>query len=160
MTGEGKAGTNQARGVAESLLPSPGLRLIGLFLDQQDREHHEQAQEDSSAGDRYGKRSEHSGAVRWQAREEPDGELQVIFWLEAINQVPLAEEPLGGRLPADRWVPDQVVEQRPDLRVPDGTPPATYQLKMRVSRDGQPVPWGRWLIPLGSDLDLGQVQVD
>jgi hypothetical protein len=30
---------------------------------------------------------------------------------------------------------------------------------MRVTRDGQPLPWGRWLIPMGSDLDLGPVQI-
>ena len=45
------------------------------------------------------------------------------------------------------------------LRAPDGESPGTYHLKMRLTRDGQPVPWGRWLIPLGSDLDLGAVQI-
>jgi hypothetical protein len=45
------------------------------------------------------------------------------------------------------------------LLVPDGVPPGVYHLKMRVTRDGRPVPYGRWLLPLGSDLDLGPMQI-
>jgi hypothetical protein len=95
----------------------------------------------------------------WQALAEPAGDLQASFWLQATGSHPLGEKPVGGDFPAGRWQPGQVVRQLPLLHLPGGVPPGTYRLMMRVTRDGQPVPWGRWLIPLGSDLDLGEVQV-
>jgi len=95
----------------------------------------------------------------WQAVEQPAGDLRVAFWLQAIEGHALGAEPLGGRYSADQWAAGQVVRHGPDLRVPDSVPPGTYRLVMRVTRDGQPLPWGRWLIPLGSDLDLGPVQI-
>lgn len=95
----------------------------------------------------------------WQAQGQPDGDLRVSFWLEDLGRYPLGEEPVGGRFPAGQWGENQVVRQQPILPVPDVKPPGTYRLKMRVTRDGQPVPWGRWLIPLGNDLDLGTVQI-
>jgi hypothetical protein len=95
----------------------------------------------------------------WQARGQPQGDLRVAFWLEGEGQQPLGEEPLGGRFPAGQWREGQVVRQWPDLQVSEDVPSGTYQLKMRMTRDGQPVPWGRGLIPLGSDLDLGTVQI-
>jgi hypothetical protein len=95
----------------------------------------------------------------WQARGLPGGDLRVSFWLEGEGEHGLGEEPVGGDLPADQWSDGQVVRQWPDLRVPGDTPVGSYRLKMRVTRDGRPVPWGRGLVPLGSDLDLGKVQV-
>jgi hypothetical protein len=95
----------------------------------------------------------------WQALAEPAGDLRVSLWLEADGLYPLGKEPVGGNFPASGWQKGQVVRQQPVLQVPDIKPPGTYRLKMRVTRDGQPVPWGRWLIPLGSDLDLGAVQI-
>ena len=95
----------------------------------------------------------------WQALAKPAGDLRVRFWLEADGQYPLGEEPVGGDFPASGWQKGQVVRQQPVLQVPDIKPPGTYRLKMRVTRDGQPAPWGCGLIPLGSDLDLGPVQI-
>ena len=95
----------------------------------------------------------------WQALADPSGDLRASFWLEADGSYPLSEEPVGAKFPASEWQQGQVVRQQPVLRLPDIKPPGTYRLKMRVTRDGQPVPWGRWLIPLGSDLDLGTVQI-
>ncbi len=95
----------------------------------------------------------------WQALTELEDELRMSIWLQAEGQYPLGEEPVGGDFPATEWQEDQVVRQQPVLRVPDIKPPGTYQLKLRVTRDGQPLPWGRWLVPLGSDLDLGTVQI-
>jgi hypothetical protein len=96
----------------------------------------------------------------WQARGKPGGDLRVRFWLEGEGEHALGEEPVGGDFPANRWSDGQVVRQWPDLRVPGDTPVGSYRLKMRLTRDGRPVPWGRGLVPLGSDLDLGKVQVD
>jgi hypothetical protein len=95
----------------------------------------------------------------WQARGMPSGDLRIALWLEGDGEDPLNEEPLGGLFTTDRWQDGQTVRQWPKLQVRDGVPPGTYNLKMRVTRDGQPVPYGRWLIPLGSDLDLGTVQI-
>ena len=96
----------------------------------------------------------------WQAQRRPEGDLRLGFWLEGDKTYPAGEEPLGGRFGTAGW-PDQqaVVRQWPVLRVPEGIPAGDYQLKMRVLRDGRPVAWGRWVIPLGSDLELGTVQV-
>lgn len=96
----------------------------------------------------------------WQAYGQPQGDLQAAFWLEAVDEYPQGEEPVGGFFPASQWVDGQIVRQQPDLRIPDGVPAGAYRLKMRVTRDGQPVPWGRGLLPLGSDLDLGAVQIE
>ncbi len=95
----------------------------------------------------------------WHALAEPAGDLLVSFWLEAEGQHTLSAEPVGGRFAASEWQAGWVVRQQPVLRVPDVELPGTYRLKMRVTRNGQPLPWGRCLIPLGSDLDLGAVQV-
>jgi hypothetical protein len=95
----------------------------------------------------------------WQAWGEPEGELRLAFWLEDGAPVPLGDEPLGGSYAAGLWQDRQVVRQWPSLRIPGGTPPGTYRLRMRVLRDGRPVPWGRGILPVGSDLDLGMVVV-
>jgi hypothetical protein len=95
----------------------------------------------------------------WQASDQPRGGLWAEFWLEGADTAPLGEEPVGGSFPVSEWSAGQVVRQRPDLRVASGVPPGVYRLIMRVSRDGQPVPWGRGLVPMGSDLLLGPVHV-
>jgi len=95
----------------------------------------------------------------WQALAEPAGDLEVSFWLEGDGQYALGADPVGGLFPASEWQAGWVVRQQLALDVPEIDQPGIYRLMMRVTRDGQPVPWGRWLIPLGSDLDLGTVQV-
>jgi hypothetical protein len=95
----------------------------------------------------------------WKAWGEPEGELRLVFWLEDGAPVPLGDEPLGGSYAADHWQDRQVVRQWPSLRIPDGTHPGMYRLRMRVLRDGRPAPWGRGILPVGSDLDLGIVEV-
>jgi hypothetical protein len=95
----------------------------------------------------------------WQALAEPAGDLQVSVWLEPDGQRTLGKGPVGEYYPAAEWQQGQVVRQQPLPQLPEDIPPGTYRLKMRVTRDGQPVPWGRWLVPLGSDLDLGRVQL-
>jgi hypothetical protein len=95
----------------------------------------------------------------WQAWGRPTGDLQLTFWLAADEEASLGGEPVGGRFPTGRWYDGQVVRQWPLLHVPSATPQRMYHLMLRVTRDGQPVPWGRGLIPLGSDLDLGAVQI-
>ncbi len=103
----------------------------------------------------------------WQGRGQPAGALVVTFWLEGEEAHSLGEEAVGGRFPTDQWHDGQVVRQWPALQVPGDVPEGDYRLKMRLMREGAPsskangvpVPWGRWLIPLGSDLDLGEVQI-
>ncbi len=95
----------------------------------------------------------------WQAQREPVRDLQLDFWLEGADSVALGTEPTGGGYSSSQWQDQQVVRQWPILQVPTDTPGGTYHLTMRVTHNGRPVPWGRWLIPLGSDLDLGAVRV-
>jgi hypothetical protein len=97
----------------------------------------------------------------WQAAVGPTSDLEVMLWLESdIDEFPLATEPLGGQAPADGWAAGQTVRQWLSLPLADDLPPGRYALKMRVTRDGQPVPWGFWHLPLGSDLVLGTVRID
>ena len=98
----------------------------------------------------------------WQARAAggpPEGARHALFWLEGTERIALGGAPLGGDFKADAWVAGQVVRQWPVLSVPAGTPAGSYRLTMRVLRDAQPVPWGRWLLPLGTDLTLGTVDI-
>lgn len=99
-------------------------------------------------------------SLLWQATEPAGGDWQVSFFLEgAGRQVPLGREPVGGPYPTARWQGDQAVAQWPALRLPAEAPPGDYRLLMRVERDGRPVPWGRGLLPGGSDLQLGILSV-
>ncbi|MFC2023622.1 hypothetical protein ACFLT5_02665, partial [Chloroflexota bacterium] len=95
----------------------------------------------------------------WQAHGQQKGEHTLSFWLEGEQDHYLGQAPLGTRTSGALWSDGEVAGQWPGLRIPEGTPPGTYRLQMRVLHNGQPVPWGRWLIPMGSDLELGIVQV-
>jgi len=98
----------------------------------------------------------------WQAQDRPGGDRRLAFWLEGRGEYRLEagiHEAVGGLFPARQWQAGQTVCQWPALWLSPDIPPGTYRLKMRLSRDGRPVPWGRGLIPLGSDLDLGKVQI-
>jgi hypothetical protein len=96
----------------------------------------------------------------WQAIGQPAGEWQVSLWLEDVDLYPVSQEAPGGRFSAEQWAAGQLVRQWPDLYVPDDIRSGVYRLMMRVTRDGQPVPWGKGPLPLGSDLELGWVQVE
>jgi hypothetical protein len=95
----------------------------------------------------------------WQALDLPRGDLQAEWRLEAGAGTLIGLEAVGGPFPTSRWHEGQTVRQWPVLLVPDGLPDGTYRLRMRLIRDGQPVPWGRGLLPVGSDLDLGPVTI-
>jgi hypothetical protein len=95
----------------------------------------------------------------WQSLDGPRGDLRAEWRLEAATDTLLGAEPVGGQFPASDWREGQVVRQWPFLLIPEDIPAGTYRLRMRLTRDGQPVPWGRGLLPLGSDLDLGPVVV-
>jgi hypothetical protein len=66
---------------------------------------------------------------------------------------------VGGAHSAAGWTTGEAVRQLVALRLPEGIVAGRYRLKLQVTRAGHPVPWGRWLLPLGSDLELGWVQV-
>jgi hypothetical protein len=95
----------------------------------------------------------------WQARGQSATDLRLALWLEGEQDVALGESAVGGRFPSSQWYDDQVVRQGISLPLSRDLPAGEYQLKMRLTRDGQPVPWGRGLIPWGNDLSLGRVQI-
>jgi hypothetical protein len=97
--------------------------------------------------------------VSGQAQGRPAAGLSLVVWLEGEGRYVLAEVPVGGAFPMASWRPAQTVRQWLDLRVPEDTPTGNYRLKLRVYRAGQPLPWGRGLLPFGTDLDLGPVPI-
>lgn len=97
--------------------------------------------------------------VWWQALAPPQGDLQAVFWLAGDREVMLGQTPVGGLFSTGQWQAEQVVRQGVDLSLPDGVSPGAYQLRMRVERDGRPVPWSRGWLPGGSDLILGSVRI-
>jgi len=100
-----------------------------------------------------------SATVWWQALAQPQGDLRAVLWLAGDHEVALGEVPVGGLFPTTDWKPEQVVRQGVDLPLPGDIAPGAYQLRMRVERDGRPVPWSRGWLPLGSDLNLGSVRI-
>lgn len=95
----------------------------------------------------------------WQSPDPAGRDWRLQVLLEGVETYVLAGEPLGGGYPADRWYEGQAVRQWLALAVPAGVPAGTYPLKLRVSYQDRPVPWGRGPIPLGSDLTLGTITV-
>jgi hypothetical protein len=95
----------------------------------------------------------------WQARRQPTGRYAALFWLEGAERISLSDELVGGAYPTGRWQAGQAVRQSLQWPVPAVENLGVYRLKMRVLRDGQPLPWGNCLIPLGSDLLLGSVHL-
>jgi hypothetical protein len=107
----------------------------------------------SSSREGHGQPPQEAGLQLWLAEAAPRG-------FPASSQIySLGQQPVGGLLPANRWQDGQVVRQWPVVHIPDGVPAGAYRLKMRVMRGEQPVPWGRGIVPLGNDLDLGLVTV-
>jgi hypothetical protein len=95
----------------------------------------------------------------WLARRTSQEDLRSAVLLEGDEERVLAESAVGGAYPSTRWAAGDAVRQALALRLPDDLPAGSYRLKLRLTRDGQPVPWDRGLLPLGSDLDLGTVKV-
>lgn len=95
----------------------------------------------------------------WVSRGPAAGAWQLAVLAEGPEAHVLAEEPLGGRFDVAQWTEGQVVRQQLGLILPEGLAPGTYRLKLRVLREGLPVPWGRGLIPRGSDLPLGTITI-
>ncbi|HSJ56573.1 MAG TPA: hypothetical protein VLC95_05305, partial [Anaerolineae bacterium] len=104
--------------------------------------------------------AELSTMLLWQAGDEPvTGEWRVELLLEGNGRtVTLEEVPVGGAYPVARWQSEQVVRQWLAPTMPPELPAGEYALKLRVTRDGRPVPWGRGWLPLGSDLILGNLR--
>jgi hypothetical protein len=98
----------------------------------------------------------------WQAGDDPvEGDWLVQLLLEGNGRTVTLEEALvGGIYPVDRWHARQVVRQWLAPTVPTDLAAGVYTLKLRVTRDGRPLPWGRGWLPLGSDLTLGNVRID
>jgi hypothetical protein len=95
----------------------------------------------------------------WQAQVQPATDLRLALWLEGEQDAALTETTVGGRFPPSQWQEEQVVRQSLLLPLPADLPAGRYQLKMRLTRDGQPVPWGWGIIPRGSDLGLGSIDI-
>ncbi len=95
----------------------------------------------------------------WQSHGLAAGAWRLLVLAEGIETHILAEEAVGGPFAVDQWREGQAVRQQFGLTVPADLAPGTYRLKLRVIRDGQPIPWGRGPIPRGSDLALGTITI-
>jgi hypothetical protein len=96
----------------------------------------------------------------WQSRGPAAGAWQVAVLAEGIETHILAEGAVGGSFAVAQWREGQMVRQQFGLTLPTDLSPGTYRLKLRVIHDGQPIPWGRGLLPRGSDLPLGTITIN
>jgi hypothetical protein len=96
----------------------------------------------------------------WQAKDSGDGSWAIEVLLEGGGRsLVVARGGVGGSYPVEAWQPGQVVRQWMTLAIPADVPAGDYTLKLRVLRDGRPVPWSRGWLPGGSDLSLGNLGV-
>lgn len=97
----------------------------------------------------------------WQGLSGLDDDYSLLLWLddEAGVQWAKTEAPLGGDYPPSAWDHRQIVRDWQQLLVPGNTVDGRYRLKMQVLADGSALRRRYWLFPMGSVLDLGEINV-
>jgi hypothetical protein len=97
----------------------------------------------------------------WQGQEALDDDYTLLLWLEddAGQGVGEAELSLSGRYPPTHWQRGEVVRDWQSLLVPGNAQDGSYRVKMQVRASNQVLPRLLWRLPVGSVLDLGQIEV-
>lgn len=89
------------------------------------------------------------------------GECSPFLWFQDESGGRWGERafPLGGEYPSPMWERGQLVRDGHTLLLPADLPDGRYQLRMQVLKGEKPLSRLYWLLPLGSTLDLGTVEV-
>ncbi len=89
------------------------------------------------------------------------GECSLSLWFQDESGERWGERALilGGEYPSPIWERGQLVRQGQTLLVPADLPDGRYRLRMQVLRGEKSLSRLYWLLPLGSTLDLGTVEV-
>jgi hypothetical protein len=97
----------------------------------------------------------------WQGLAEPNGDYSLALWLDDETGVRLGETEvaLGGSYPASAWQAGEVVRDWQSFLIPGNTQDGRYHLRMETREGGQPLSRLLWWLPIGTVLDLGQVQI-
>jgi len=97
----------------------------------------------------------------WQGLAEPEGEYHLVLWLEDDSEVKGGEIqlPLGGDYPPANWHPGQIVRDWQALLAPGNLEDGSYRLRMQVLGGGRPLRRLYCLLPAGTILDLGRIEV-
>ncbi len=97
----------------------------------------------------------------WQGLTEMEGEYHLVLWLKDQGGVKGTEAqlPLGGDYPPANWEKGQVVRDWQALPVPGNLEDGSYRLKMQVLARDKPVPCLWCLLPGGTVLDLGRIEL-
>ncbi len=97
----------------------------------------------------------------WQGLAELEGEYQVVLWLEDQGGVKGREArlPLGADYPPAHWEKGQVVRDWQAFLVPGNLEDGSYRLKMQVLARDTPLLRLYCLLPGGTILDLGRIEM-
>jgi hypothetical protein len=98
----------------------------------------------------------------WQRLHSLDQRLSLVLWLEDATGSRLGETEvaLGGSYPASEWHPGEVVRDWRSFLVPGHIEDGSYRLKLEVRAGSQPLSRLLWRVPIGTSLDLGQIQIE
>jgi hypothetical protein len=97
----------------------------------------------------------------WQGLDVQDGQYTVLLWLEddAGARTGQAELPLSDRYPPGRWQEGEIVRDWRSFLVPGNSEDGRYLLKMQVLEEGRTLPRLLGIVPTGSVIDLGRLEV-
>jgi hypothetical protein len=97
----------------------------------------------------------------WQGLESPSDDYTLLLWLENGSGVETGEQRshLSERYPPAMWQRGEIVRDWESFLVPGNTEDGGYHLKVQLQADGQALPRLLYLLPAGSVIDLGEIEV-
>jgi len=97
----------------------------------------------------------------WQGLRSFDDDYTLLLWLEDDAGVRTGEQqsPLSERYPPVRWQQGEVVRDWQSFLIPGNTEDGRYHLRVQVRADGKALSRLLCLLPTGSVIDLGEIEV-
>jgi hypothetical protein len=97
----------------------------------------------------------------WQGLRPLDDDYTLLLWLEDEAGVKTGEHqpPLSEGYPPVRWQKGEVVRDWQSFLIPGNTEDGRYHLRVQVRADGKALSRLLCLLPTGSVIDLGEIQV-
>jgi hypothetical protein len=97
----------------------------------------------------------------WQGLTQLEGDYHLVLWLEDPAGIRGGEArlPLGGHYPPPNWGRGQVVRDWQALLLPGNLGDGRHSVKMQVLAGDEPLPRLCCFLPVGTVLDLGEIEV-